>query len=79
MFFLLPVSVWLNIYYGIFFFMVWCVGQSYFDVFISDFAIRCRCALTGSAGDVKVGSIAEPGKTSSSSRAAGEWDEIITE
>lgn len=33
------------------------------DVFISDFAVRCRCALTGSADDVKVGGIAEPRKT----------------
>lgn len=50
-----------------YFFKAWCVGQSYFDVFISDFAVRCRCALRESANDVNVGSIAEHGKTSSSS------------
>lgn len=35
------------------------------------------CALTNSADNVKVGGVAVCGKTSSSSRGAGEWDEIL--
>lgn len=59
-----------------YFFQVQCVVQSYFDLFIRDFAGRCRCAFMDFAHDKKVGGIVEPRKTS---RGIGEWGETITE
>lgn len=53
-------------YWLCYFFQVWCVVQSCFDLFIRDFARRCRCAFMDLAHDKKVGGIVEPRRTSSS-------------